>query len=237
MKFNTVSKAFTVAVTLGLAGAADPRLANRTNTGVEYVEGPFVPFQPGFLGGTWELFYNTNWVTLTGTGYVRLRWEFEYWKRAGPSEDITMNATNVWKLVAGGGTWRMADSPASYCNDPSGVCVNNTGGSDYGYTWFTNGANHWHDEYFWLDGNITLQTNEGTGLYNVAAQPSDYEAILDDVLNLGGEFYDPPGSPVTSTPAVATSTPVSSTTSNSAAAYHGRRTDYHRHRVDRGTPN
>jgi hypothetical protein len=30
--------------------------------------------------GTYLLFYNTNNVTLKGTGYVQLRWEIEYWK-------------------------------------------------------------------------------------------------------------------------------------------------------------
>lgn len=60
------------------------------------------------------------------------------------------------------------DHPAPFCNDPSGVCYNATGGTDYGYTWFTNLANHWHNEYYWLDGEVTLKTQEGTGLYNVA---------------------------------------------------------------------
>jgi hypothetical protein len=60
-----------------------------------------------------------------------------------------------------------ADHPAPFCNDASGVCYNATGGTDDGYTWFTNLANHWHNEYYWLDGQVTLKTLEGTGLYNV----------------------------------------------------------------------
>lgn len=34
------------------------------------------------IGGTWLLFHNTDSVTLSGTGYLRLRWEVEYWKYA-----------------------------------------------------------------------------------------------------------------------------------------------------------
>ncbi|OJJ55355.1 hypothetical protein ASPSYDRAFT_92490 [Aspergillus sydowii CBS 593.65] len=60
--------------------AATTPITNRTNTGVEFVSGNYVEFQPGFLGGLWLLFYSTNNVTLRGTGYLRLRWEVEYWQ-------------------------------------------------------------------------------------------------------------------------------------------------------------
>ncbi len=44
-------------------------------------------------------------------------------------------------------------------------------GDTDGYVWFTNGHNPWHDEYFWLDGEIYLQTQEDPGAYNVGAVP------------------------------------------------------------------
>lgn len=62
---------------------------------------------------------------------------------------------------------QFGDHPAPFCNDPSGNCYNATGGSTYGYTWFTDGANPWRNSYYWLDGEVTLHTNEGTGLYNL----------------------------------------------------------------------
>lgn len=98
----------------------------------------------------------------------KLTWLFHH-RRAGATGDISIDASGTFVQVAGGSGWQFGDSPAPFCNDPSGTCLNATGGSDYGYTWFTNGANHWHNEYYWLDGQVTLQTSEGTGLYNVAA--------------------------------------------------------------------
>ncbi|KAF9887308.1 hypothetical protein FE257_010303 [Aspergillus nanangensis] len=178
----------TLALSCGL-GAADTLFAERANPGVSYVEGPYVEFQPGYLTGTWLLFHNSDWIRLSGTGYVRLRWEVEYWKRAGITNDLVADVTGTWDMVAGAG-FRFGDQPAPFCNDPSAACVNATGGTDYGYTWFTNEANHWNNEYFWLDGEVTLQTAETLGLYNVAVQTSDYATILEDINGLGAS-YDP----------------------------------------------
>ncbi len=142
-------------------------------------------------------------MTLKGTGYVQLRWEVEYWKydraptptrphggmfivdlptdvafrrRAGPTTDLAITPSGTFLLVAGGSGFQFGDSPAPFCNDSSGTCRNATGGSDYGYTYFANGANHWHNEYYWLDGQVTLQTQEGTGLYNVAVNTTSKQA-------------------------------------------------------------
>ena len=90
-------------------------------------------------------------------------------RRAGITDDLSIDASGTFQLVAGGSGFQFADSPAPFCNDPTGNCLNATGGEQYGYTWFTNGANHWHNEYYWLDGKVTLQTKETLGLYNVAA--------------------------------------------------------------------
>lgn len=93
-------------------------------------------------------------------------------RRAGVTNDFLANCTGTWLLVAGRGGFQYADSPAPFCNDPSGVRFNATGGTDDGYTWFTNGANHWHNEYYWLDGEVTLLTQEGQVQYNIAVQTS-----------------------------------------------------------------
>ncbi|KAL2818589.1 hypothetical protein BJX63DRAFT_429090 [Aspergillus granulosus] len=140
------------------------------------------------ITGAWLLFHNSDWITFSGTGYIRLRWEVEYWKRAGTTEDISAIVTGTWDLVAGAG-FRFGDEPASFCHDPSGVCTHVTGGTDYGYTWFTNGANHWNNECYWMDGEVMLQTREGLGLYNVALQMSNYDTILADI-NAVGASYD-----------------------------------------------
>ncbi|KAI1250701.1 hypothetical protein MGN70_007758 [Eutypa lata] len=159
----------------------DTAFARRTESGVVDIAGQWTAWQPGYLTGTYLLFHNEDYVTLEGTGYVQLRWEVEYWKRAGATGDISIDTSGTFVQVAGGSGWQFGDSPAPFCNDPSGTCLNATGGSDYGYTWFTNGANHWHNEYYWLDGQVTLQTSEGTGLYNVAANVTTYDTILSEI--------------------------------------------------------
>ncbi|GAQ45759.1 hypothetical protein AtubIFM55763_004876 [Aspergillus tubingensis] len=189
MKWSTILSGAATAFACG--SAAVTPITNRTNTGVEYVSGNYVPFQPGFLGGQWELFYSSNNVTLRGTGYLRLRWEIEYWKHSGSAADIIMKPNGTWLPVAGGGGYQMGDnSPAPYCNDPSGNCFNGTGGDTDGYVWFTNGHNPWHNEYYWLDGEVYLQTQEGPGDYNVGVSPITIDDILSDInTNISAAYH------------------------------------------------
>jgi hypothetical protein len=65
----------------------------------------------------------------------------------------------------------MGDYPATYCNDPSGNCFNGTGGETDGYIWFSNNHNPWHDEYYWLDGEVYLSDSGVAWLLNVAVLP------------------------------------------------------------------
>lgn len=100
-------------------------------------------------------------------------------RRAGVVGDLVASHTGTWQLVAGGGGYQMGQhDPAPYCNDPSGSCFNGTGGATYGYTWFNNLANPWHDSYYWLDGEVKLSIQEMTGLYNVAVQTSSKRSSL-----------------------------------------------------------
>ncbi|KAH8888141.1 hypothetical protein GQ53DRAFT_768024 [Thozetella sp. PMI_491] len=164
-------------------------LTHRAETGISAIDGTWVAWQPGYPTGTYLLFHNTDYVTLKGTGYVLLRWEVEYWQRAGVTTDVSITTTGTFKLVAGGGGMQHADHPAPFCNDPSGVCYNATGGTTYGYTWFTNLANHWHNEYYWLDGQVTLQTREGTGLYNVGVNITTYNQMLSEINTVYASPY------------------------------------------------
>ncbi|PWY75758.1 hypothetical protein BO83DRAFT_387770 [Aspergillus eucalypticola CBS 122712] len=130
-------------------------------------------------------------VTLRGTGYLRLRWEVEYWKHSGSAADIIMKPNGTWLPVAGGGGYQMGDdSPAPYCNDPRGNCFTGPGGDTDGYVWFTNGHNPWHSEYYWLDGGVYLQTQEGPGDYNVGVSPITIDDILSDInTNINAAYH------------------------------------------------
>ncbi|ORY60263.1 uncharacterized protein BCR38DRAFT_444436 [Pseudomassariella vexata] len=190
MKFAAI---FTAALSLLGCGSANPvpggelairasTVTRRAETGITDIDGVWVPFQPGYLTGTYLLFHNSDFVTLRGTGYVRVRWEVEYWMRAGPTGDLTITPTGSFILTAGGGGFQYADNnPAPFCNSPSGTsCVNATGSDETGYTYgFL--KNHWHNEYYWLDGDVTVHTNEGTGLYNVALAVVSFDDMLAEI--------------------------------------------------------
>jgi hypothetical protein len=89
-------------ITSSLGFALSRRAATLTHraetTTVDLVVGNYTPYQNGYLGkphgqyselpklislnvaGKWELFSNGQYVTLKGVGYIRVRWEVEYWQ-------------------------------------------------------------------------------------------------------------------------------------------------------------
>ncbi|KAI1400812.1 hypothetical protein F4819DRAFT_509083 [Hypoxylon fuscum] len=188
----SLRKIVTFALSAGLALATptpDAGLARRATTVTKRTEGTitdiagvWTEFQAGYLDGKYLLFHNTDYVTLRGTGYVRIRWEVEYWMRAGATGDLTITPTGSFILTAGGGGFQYADNnPVPFCNAPSGTgCANATGSTETGYTYgFL--TNHWHNEYYWLDGDVTVKTNEGTGLYNVALKVVTFDDMLAEI--------------------------------------------------------
>ncbi|KAI8959488.1 hypothetical protein F5Y11DRAFT_332982 [Daldinia sp. FL1419] len=158
------------------------KVTKRAETGVTDIAGVWTEFKPGYLDGKYLLFHNSDYVTLKGTGYVRVRWEVEYWKRAGGTGDLTISPKGSFILTAGGGGFQYADNPAPFCNAPSGTgCANATGSTETGYTYGL--ANHWHNEYYWLDGEVTVRTNEGAGLYNVGLRVVSFDDMLAEINN------------------------------------------------------
>jgi hypothetical protein len=45
----------------------------------------------------------------------------------------------------------------------------------------------WHEEFYYLDGEVTITENETDGLYNLIVAPKTYE----DVIAPGTAIYDP----------------------------------------------
>jgi hypothetical protein len=150
----------------------DTILTQRPETAtVSLVKGDYTPYQSGYLAGKWELFSNGQYITLNGTGYLRCRWELEYWKGTGAITDISFtDKSGTFLSVAGGGGYAQSDQPPS-CYDSSDSCKNYTGSTNYGYSWFTDMADPYHNEYYYLDGEITITNHESPGLYNVGVAP------------------------------------------------------------------
>ncbi|MFF7263272.1 RNA polymerase sigma factor [Streptomyces sp. NPDC008159] len=116
-------------------------------------------------------------VTLKGEGYLLVRWQLAPQYRPG---GLVMPAWTGLKgrlfHVASGGGRRM-DDPVSPDGRTSGM-----GGPDIGYIVLPDGTQQmWQNEYFYLDGTVTLVQNERGADYNLSVFPSSRTAVEEDV--------------------------------------------------------
>ncbi|MFI6856279.1 RNA polymerase sigma factor [Streptomyces sp. NPDC050416] len=118
-------------------------------------------------------------VTLSGRGYVLVRWQISPHARPGGVVMPTWTGLKG-KLfhVASGGSRRMDDPlPGA----PNGY-VTGMGGPDIGYAVLPPGTQQmWQNEYFYVDGTVTLTQNERGCDYGIAVFPSNWEAVEKDV--------------------------------------------------------
>ncbi len=118
-------------------------------------------------------------VTLTGRGYVLVRWQISPGSRPGA---LVMPSWTGLKgrlfHVASGGSRRMDDPlPGA----PNGYATG-MGGPDIGYAVLPPGTQQmWQNEYFYLDGTVTLTQNERGCDYGLIVFPSDRDAVVRDI--------------------------------------------------------
>ncbi|MGW2964045.1 RNA polymerase sigma factor [Streptomyces sp. NPDC001220] len=122
-------------------------------------------------------------VTLTGRGYVLVRWQIAPLSRAG---SLVMPSWTGLKgrlfHVASGGGRRMDDRISSTDATATGM-----GSSATGYAVLPAGTQQmWQNEYFYVDGGVTLTVNERGADYGVSVFPSTWDAVEKDVR------YGPP---------------------------------------------
>jgi RNA polymerase sigma factor (sigma-70 family) len=124
--------------------------------------------------------FNGDYLTLRGQGYVRIRWQIIY-----TTGRIGVIAMPSWtglsgKLfhVASGGTRRMDD-----VNSGSGSTASTGMGSpSTGFDTLPAGAQQmWQNEYYYLDGTVTLHQNQGWAENNLIVEPMTWQQITDDV--------------------------------------------------------
>ena len=117
-------------------------------------------------------------VTFTGRGYVRVRWQVLPGQRPGDLAMPTWTGLRG-KLfhVASGGGRRLDDVQPGSADGTTWM-----GGPATGSTVLPAGTQQmWQNEYFWLDGSVTLHQNERGADYNLFAQASSWDQITDDV--------------------------------------------------------
>ncbi|WP_369033185.1 RNA polymerase sigma factor [Streptomyces adonidis] len=117
-------------------------------------------------------------VTLTGKGYVLVRWQISPQYRSGSLVMPTWTALKG-KLfhVASGGGRRMDDSVSTTDTTATGM-----GNATTGYTVLPAGTQQmWQNEYFYVDGSVTLTVNERGADYGLNVFPTTWDKVEEDV--------------------------------------------------------
>lgn len=117
-------------------------------------------------------------VTLSGQGYVLVRWQISPQYRAG---SLVMPAWTGLKgklfHVASGGGRRMDDRVSD-----TDASVTGMGSSATGYDVLPSGTQQmWQNEYFYVDGSVTLTVNERGADYGLNVFPTTWDAVEKDV--------------------------------------------------------
>jgi len=171
--------------------AAGPRLRKpgplprRPAATVGAVEGKYQNAQPGFIGGTYVMMHRDDHVTLSGRGYLQVRYEIAWFNRPGSMVMPTWTGLRG-KLfhVASGGLRRMDDVKPGL--DPAytwmGQPTVGSSGPAFGYVTLPAGAQQmWQNEFFYLDGTVTLTNHERGADYNITATPKTWDEVTADI--------------------------------------------------------
>ncbi|MFE8964471.1 RNA polymerase sigma factor [Streptomyces iakyrus] len=118
-------------------------------------------------------------VTLTGRGYVLVRWQISPRSRPGALVMPSWTGLKGRLFHVASGGWRRMDDPLP--GAPNGYATG-MGGPDIGYAVLPPGTQQmWQNEYFYLDGTVTLTQNERGCDYGLTVFPSDREAVVRDI--------------------------------------------------------
>lgn len=151
--------------------AAPPALPRRPESGITSTWGAKAVMQ-----------HRGESVTLSGQGYVLVRWQIAPDDRPG---GLTMPTWTGLKgrlfHVASGGGRRMDDVMGEGADRDRGY-VTGMGGPDIGYTVLPDGTQQmWQNEYFYVDGTVTLNQNERGASYGLIVFPSTWDEATRDI--------------------------------------------------------
>ncbi|MFJ5999238.1 RNA polymerase sigma factor [Streptomyces sp. NPDC092370] len=118
-------------------------------------------------------------VTLTGRGYVLVRWQISPKSRPGALVMPSWTGLKGKLFHVASGGWRRMDDPLP--GAPNGYATG-MGGPGIGYAVLPPGTQQmWQNEYFYLDGTVTLTQNERGCDYGITVFPSSRQAVDKDV--------------------------------------------------------
>ncbi|WP_217234605.1 RNA polymerase sigma factor [Streptomyces sp. AC555_RSS877] len=118
-------------------------------------------------------------VTLSGQGYVLVRWQISPHSRPGALVMPTWTGLQgrLFHVASGGG--RRMDDPLT--GSPGGFATG-MGGPDIGYAVPPDGTQQmWQNEYFYVDGSVTLTVNERGADYGLTVFPTTWDKATQDI--------------------------------------------------------
>jgi hypothetical protein len=117
-------------------------------------------------------------VTLSGQGYVLVRWQISPQYRSGALVMPSWTALKgkLFHVASGGG--RRMDDPVSTTD----TTATGMGNSTTGYDVLPTGTQQmWQNEYFYVDGSVTLTVNERGADYGLNVFPTTWDAVEKDI--------------------------------------------------------
>jgi RNA polymerase sigma factor (sigma-70 family) len=127
------------------------------------------------FGGAPDMTHRGDFITVTGKGYIQVRWGILYRNRIGPFVPATWTGLKG-KLfhVASGGGRRMDDEQAP------GVTW--LGSPETGFVRLPSGQQvMWQNEFYYFDGAVTLHNNEAGTDVDLTVAPKTWDEVWADI--------------------------------------------------------
>lgn len=161
------------------------RLPERPAGTVTAAGGRYETAKKGYIGGTYVMMRRGENVVLQGRGYIQVRYEIAWFNRPGGMVMPTWTGLRG-KLfhVASGGGHRMDDANHGQPSNNTWMGSPTVGpnGPASGYVVLPEGAQQmWQNEFFYLDGTVTLTNNERGADYNITATPKTWAEVTADI--------------------------------------------------------
>lgn len=165
-------------------GVAPGDLPQRPGDGLTLTGRYTQPF-PGALGGDALLMRRGEYATVTGGGYIRVRWEIAWFNRTSPTQLTAPRWTGLTgKIfhVASAGGHRLDDRK-------KGKTYSWMGPTSQLVTLPSGMQQMWQNEYYYVDGSVTLRNTESGADYNVSVTPLTWDQVNTEVHAVGDIRY------------------------------------------------